>query len=674
MAGYATAKEVQNYYKFNEYPEYLTLRSKNDFSATTLDNIVKGQEKIDHQKAIDLFHEMISMEALAVARGGLDKVKDIKDRNALYSACAAEIKGFEAEGGIIGLNGVMRFGPTVDGKALYHTVAGESQLKSLKNFADRGYTGADKAAKILGKDIVLASDVRSFYTDIANQQKCRDLVYAITPYVDTNYLTKVQEEIPVDSKAALDKLFEEAKKHFGQVDLNAKVLYRAKDGSERERNGVKCTEGKINLQQKNELMNYEIGKYREKLIDEALKANNDRPLSKDQLIDINFDSNNLPQEILDRVNNMSYTEAKEAMGKLPVSMKQKFILGKVLNVNEDKFKNLNRNDASVLIKKVSNEIKSAEVSKDIREYAERFNLVQPGKGYTYENWNKDSMNVPPMPAIKQLAERLNLYDNLDWRKKNVCAKAQPARELGHADYIAVITAYYERADERINGPVLSYQQNAVPEAALCGNWQEAEKMYLDRCVMNRMIGEDEARYLLNCNRELINCPSERLLDFSLSDEERNAAAAQVKSVVQSDMIKNRIRYVSFAYKELIGEQDLTDANKCICHAINQIVGKVSTAQDYVTRTSDNVADIVRVALKNGYHAPAGSPAGTDIKNLAAAVMSNTPGLVGKPGTNRERYQKVVNEVKAVKHSLENANTGKTKVERRRANTNYNGRD
>ncbi len=462
------------------------------------------------------------------------------------------------------------------------------------------------------------------------------------------------------------------------------------------RYGIKCSEGKINLQQKTELLNHFRKNCFSSFKEDALKKNGGNSLSVEAVREIDKMVEERVIERSEQIKDLSYKEAKEEVGKLPVSLRQKFELEKILMVPSNEVVPLTRTEASALIDKVSKEMQSKEVSKDILDYAKEYNLVDEDKVYTYKNWNEDSKKVPGMQDLKELAEKLNLQSNLMWRKDNVhngkfpldncqfthddyvavitsyytkaderfngpvmdyqvkavpevqmCENWQQACQFTHDDYVAVITSYYTKADERFNGPVMDYQVKAVPEVQMCENWQQAEKLYLDRCVVNNLIGEDEARFLLNADRKFVNCPSDKLLDSSLPLEERKAAAIDVKNVIQEKMVQSRISMVSTAYIAPSTEKDLTNAGKCVRYAINQIVGRTDNAADYIT------------------------PAGKEITMVASAIMYSTPGLVGKPGSNAERFAAVCKTVASVKNSLvasknnTNEKAKETKVERRR---------
>lgn len=671
MARSATLKQITDYYKFDEYMDFMTLNSKEMYTRSVLNDLKTGKETIDYQDAIDLYHEMVSMEALAVKRGGVNAVADVAGRDELYKACVAEIDGFNASGPIIDKNGAITYGPKVGKMTLSHQIASKSQKDALQGYVDKGYSCAESAKKLLAKDVLLKSDIAGFYKEIADRRKFAELKDALTPYMTYDALNEFVKT------ADLNKMVTEAEKYYEKVDLNHKFDYRGKDGLNHYRYGVKCSEGKINLQQKTELNNYSRNAYFMKLKNDVLQANGGKELSGEAIEKINKTVDECMFERSVQIDNMSYKEAKAEVGKLPVSLRQKFELEKMLLVPHDQVISLTRDEANVMITKVRTDMQSKEVSKDILEFAKKYNLVVEGQPYTYKNWNEDCKKVPGMDDLKELAEKLNLQSNLLWRKENVHNGKFPLDncQFTHDDYVAVITSYYTKADERFNGPVMDYQVKAVPEAQKCDNWQQAEKLYLERCVLNNLIGEDEARFLLNADRKFVNCPSDKLLDTSLSLDERKAAAVEVRNVVQEKMAQNRISIVSSAYIAPSSEKDLTDAGKCVRYAINQIVGRVDNAADYITRTSgdDKIESIARVTFdKVGFHAPVGTPANKEIAMVASAIMYSTPGLVGKAGSSRERYSAVYKTVAKVKNSLEaSKNNVKehskgAKVERRRS--------
>ena len=670
MAHNATLKQITDYYKFDEYMDFMTEESKMKYSRSYLNDLKSGKVSINYDEAVELYHEMISMEALAINRGSLDSVSGIKDRDFLYNACSAEIPEFNASAAIINKNGGITYGPKIGKTTLNHRFAVQAQKDALQSYVDKAYSCADNAKKLLAKDLLLKEDVSAFYKEVADNRKFAELKDALTPYMTYDALKKFA------ASADLNKMVAEAEKYYKTVELNHKFDYKGKDGLNHYRYGIKCSEGKINLQQKTELLNHFRNNCFSSFKEDALKKNGGNSLSVEAVREIDKMVEERVIERSEQIKDLSYKEAKEEVGKLPVSLRQKFELEKILMVPSNEVVPLTRTEASALIDKVSKEMQSKEVSKDILDYAKEYNLVDEDKVYTYKNWNEDSKKVPGMQDLKELAEKLNLQSNLMWRKDNVHNGKFPLDncQFTHDDYVAVITSYYTKADERFNGPVMDYQVKAVPEVQMCENWQQAEKLYLDRCVVNNLIGEDEARFLLNADRKFVNCPSDKLLDSSLPLEERKAAAIDVKNVIQEKMVQSRISMVSTAYIAPSTEKDLTNAGKCVRYAINQIVGRTDNAADYITRTSgdDKIASIARVTFeKVGYHVPIGTPAGKEITMVASAIMYSTPGLVGKPGSNAERFAAVCKTVASVKNSLmaskdnTNEKAKETKVERRR---------
>lgn len=586
----------------------------------------------------DLYREIVAMEYLASVSGGLDKVSGINSRTDLVSKFD-ELPGAKYDTPVSDPKTGNYWGttPGINGKALSYSYVTSGQRKFLENNVarsekyrynalDKKYNYIDESKKLLAQKYIKVAEYNALMKKMDEGRQILGLCRAIGPY--TTY--DERKDILV-SGDVLKNMLDKAKLFYKEVNPNFIDKENGKNYKE-----VRCVDGFANLAQTNQLANAYRAKMLDSLKEEYTKANNGNDITIEQAKEMMGRLNNLVDLEKVRISReMSYYQAADAIGHLPISQTQKFNLNKMLGVSEEKTNGLNRIEASAMIKEVSSKIAGAEVGPKLRAYAERFNLVQPGESYTNAQWMDDSKkkNIPPMPEFKEMVEKLGLSEVL--KERGEYFKRTP----NHNDCVAVLTDYFNKADEKMNGPVEQYQVNAVPQAGLCKTWQEAEGLYLQHCVVSNLIGDAEAKYVATSVKMIPGCHIDQILNPELSADERKKMAESTREAIDKAMIADRVEEVRRARVP----KDNVFQNVKV--AINHICEGISTNDGFVAATKGKNAAILNEYKKIvGENKPVGLG---DAQLVTRAIMSFSPGMVGEPGSYKERYNAVYKEVKEI---------------------------
>lgn len=612
--------------------EVQALDNERGFENLVTDYMVKNRapEKVARgvlfAERMDLKKEIIAMEYMADVRGGFDKLTDIDNRYDLIDIFNGQ-PGAQYEAALSKGKGTS---PAVNGVTLTYTYISEKQRcameksyeKTQRYFGSfRKFNCVDDMGKLLSQDKIKVSEYKALLEKRNEGAKVLKLANDIKTYVSQQRINELfKSDNPLESFA------DEARKFFKEVDL--KYIYTDKLGFLRET--VKCTEGVVNNNQLVQLGNAFRSKASQKLLKEFESKNNGKPLDINQSKEFTEKLNYMVAKEVERISDsMTYSQAKAEIGNLPISEVQKFTLNKILGVPEEKTKNLTRSNANELIIDVKNSIADKEVGPKVLAYAKEYNLVKPGETYTNTQWVKDCQekNIPPMPEFKALAEDLGLYQELD-----EVSKKKNGDELNHNDYIKVLTNYYNKFDEHMNGPVESYQLNAHPDAAYCKNWQEAEKLYIQQCVVSNLIGDAEAFYVAhNVGRHIPGVNTSKLLNPELSDIERKELAEKTQRNIQRDMIDTRCKEIKNAFVSS-GSKNISNIVKV---AIKNVCKGCSTKDEFVAATKNKNNEIFKECKNLMGNKPVYA---SDINKIISAVIRYSPGMVGAPGYYKDRVE------------------------------------
>ena len=600
----------------------------------------------------DLYREIVAMEYLVALNGGIDKLDGVNSRNDLINKFN-EIPGARYDTPVFDpKSGTSRGGnPGINGKVLSYSFITSGQRKYLENNVARSekynynalekkYNYINETKNLLSQKNIRVADYNELYKKMDEGRQILDLCKAITPYTTYNERKEI-----LDSNDVLKNMIDKAKLFYKEVDPNFIDKEHGKNYKE-----VRCTEGCANLAQTTQLANAYRAKALDSLKEEYIKANGGTDITVGQAKEMMEKLNNLVDLEKARISReMTYYQANDAIGHLPVSQAQKFNLNKMLGVSEDKINGLNRIEAASMIKEVTSQIANAEVGPKIRAYAEKFNLVQPGQPYTNSQWMNDSKNknIPPLPEFKDLADKMGLNETLKDRASYF------KRDLNHNDYVVVLTDYFNKADEKMNGPVEQYQVNAVPKAGLCKNWQEAEGLYLQHCVVSNLIGDAEAKYVATSVKMIPGCHIDQILNPELSADERDKMVKSTHEAIDKAMVNDRVEEIKRA------KMPKDNVFQNVKVAINHLCKDASVNEDFVNATKGKNIEILNEYKKIiGEDKPVGL---SDAQLVTRAIMSFSPGMVGEPGNYKERYNAVYKDVKEV---LNPVNLNKLKKEQK----------
>lgn len=368
----------------------------------------------------------------------------------------------------------------------------------------------------------------------------------------------------------------------------------------------------------------------------------------------------------DKLARKSYDEVAVEINKLPITESQKFALNFINGVDTKATENLNRGAAQNMLDNLIKQRRGQEVSPDIRAYAEKYHLVNPGEVYTNAMWNEDSKTVPPMDNIVKLAEDLNCtyqlvnkydYINKDYKKgENSHDKLIRYEEimndggkdgkkpLTQADFIDVVTARYKEIDEKKNGPLSEYQMKAG--FGMCKNWYEAETGFLRKCCAEKLLGAVQAEYALNkainpaVTYEGVNlndvygikgCDLNKLLDPKLTREQQLDLAKSCREAINKDMAQT--------YKDRIYvfEKGLTNTDRIgyfVKESLRKVCADCKSVDDYVAKTKD--PDVVLNGVKD-FLQSSGKYYITEnnLKYVAKAFVERVPGIIETKGSRKE---------------------------------------
>lgn len=525
------------------------------------------------------------------------------------------------------------FFPVKLGEELVEKISNlSSAYKELKNLKGEDYN--KKLAEING--LRITSDMsKKFFDEVDKGRKIVGLREHLVPYMNNTELANLAKEAD-----PLNAHLKKAMEFYDSVDLEAQVVYVNKQGKESKYTEVKCSGGHIMESQLNQIVNSRRAAFIEAKTSEKQAALEGKLLSRSDIEDILKEWSEQEKTVRNSIKSMSYDLAEKEINLLPISKKQEFVANVILGVPKKELENLNREDAKKLIEEVSGKIRNSEVGPEIRAYAEHYNLVKPGEKFTYSQWDAASYKVPPMDNMKEMVYNLNLESKVHWYEER-------KKKVSHKDYVNIITSYLNNYDDKVNGPVEPYQIKAVPEAALFSKWQEAEKKYLERCVTQKLLGYDEAFYVLSGKNNDLRNETQKLLDENISVEDRKKMSVDVRDKIREHMAEDRIGWFNRS-RDYVTAADKKDVRKCVFLSVKRFYDKkfadyvvVNTA-NYVkagiNREKDFADEYVKITGKDSYTEK-------EIKSVASEIYKISPSVIGEEGTYAEKINRIVETIK-----------------------------